>query len=91
MSHQPITPEEFISEAIKKDGEAHVMLGGSSGLTPSLADAMNGWYERCEIMLLKYPDMTEIEKTNYHRAFFKAIWVELGYIMEGEYMMSRKM
>jgi hypothetical protein len=88
MSNQPITPQQLINQADEQEGEAHVMLGGSWGLMPGLADAMNGWRERCDLLLNNYPNLNETEKENYHREFFKAIWAKLGATMENEYIKS---
>lgn len=86
MTKKLISPQEFIRECDEQFGADHVMLGGSWGLMPSLADAMNGWYEQCESMLLNYPQLSESEKLAYHREFLQTIWVKLGHMVEKNYM-----
>lgn len=88
MSNQPINPQEFINQASKQEGADHVMLGGSWNLMPSLLDAMDGWRERCDLLLNNYPNLTEVEIDTYHREFFKAMWARLGSTMENAYINS---
>ena len=87
-SKSPPSPSKVLEEHGSKEGDAHVMLGGSSGLMPGLADALNGWQERCETVLQSYPHLTDDEKKAYHKEFFETIWKLLGNHMANEYLHS---
>ena len=84
----PPSPSLILLEQERLEGSANIILGGSWGLMPGLADAMNGWYERCESILSAYPQLSQSERQTYHKEFFKVIWEKLGSTMAEEYRKS---